>query len=309
MSSTYNLVALVLLGGALSVGPVGQQPAPPAAQAPAAVESRLEALDVYTGARRVIHRAPVRFEAPNWSRDGRHLLVNQAGLLYRVPVLGGAPEQVTTGDVRACNNDHGYSPDGRLLAISCGPGGSRLYVVPADGGTPRLLVGESPAYWHGWSPDGSTLAYVGGTATNLDIYAVPVDGGPPTRLTTAGGLDDGPDYTADGAWIYFNSERTGTMRIWRMRPDGAGQEQVTFDAAYADWFPHPSPDGRWLVWLSYASDVTGHPPYKDVVLRIMPLAGGRPRVLARLFGGQGTSNVPSWSPAGRSIGFVSYQLQ
>jgi len=291
----------------LAAVPVAQQPAP-------RVESRLEVLDVYTGARRVVHTAPVRFEAPNWSRDGQHLLINQGGLLFRVPVSGGAPEQVNTGDVAACNNDHGYSPDGSLLAISCGPKGSRLFVVPAGGGTPRLVVGESPAYWHGWSPDGRTLAYVGrrDDNLNLDIYVVPVGGGTPQRLTTAPGLDDGPDYTPDGAWIYFNSERTGTMRLWRMRPDGSAQTQVTFDEAYADWFPHPSPDGRWLVWLSYASDVTGHPPNKDVVLRIALLSEAtgdlRPRVLTRLFGGQGTINVPSWSPDGRSVAFVSYRL-
>lgn len=272
------------------------------------VESLLEIIDVATGARRVVHRAPVRFEAPNWSRDGAHLLINQQGLLYRVPVGGGTPVQVDTATVAACNNDHGYSPDGRLLAISCGPKGSRIYVVPAEGGTPRLVVGESPAYWHGWSPDGATLAYVGRAGDNYDIYTVPVEGGEPRRLTTAPGLDDGPDYTPDGAWIYFNSERTGTMRIWRMRPDGTGQEQVTFDEAYADWFPHPSPDGRWLVWLSYAADVAGHPPNKDVSLRIMPLTGGTPRVLTTLFGGQGTINVPSWSPDSRSVAFVSYRL-
>ncbi len=273
------------------------------------VESILEAIDIATGTRRVIHRAPVRFEAPNWTLDGRHLLINQGGLLYRVSLLGGEPERLDTGEVSACNNDHGYSPDGRQLAISCGPNGSRIHVLPAEGGTPRLVVDESPAYWHGWSPDGRMLAYVGRhEADDFDIYVVPAAGGTPQRLTSSPGLDDGPDYTPDGAWIYFNSERTGVMRLWRMRPDGSGQEQVTFDEEYADWFPHPSPDGRWLVWLSYAADVTGHPPYKDVLLRIMPLAGGRPRVLARLFGGQGTINVPSWSPDSRSVAFVSYRL-
>jgi TolB protein len=278
-----------------------------AAQRPP-VESALEILDVATGERRVVHRAPVHFEAPNWSRDGTHLLINQAGLLYRVPVTGGEPVRLDTGSVAACNNDHGYSPDGAWLAISCGPNGSRIYVLPAGGGEPRLVVGESPAYWHGWSPDGKTLAYVAQRHGDYDIYTVPVEGGAERRLTTAPGLDDGPDYTPDGRWIYFNSVRTGTMRIWRMRPDGSQQEQVTFDEAYADWFPHPSPDGRWLVWLSYASDVDGHPPNKDVVLRIMELDGGTPRVIARLFGGQGTINVPSWSPDSRSFAFVSYRL-
>lgn len=319
------------LGGALlacSAGVLAQTPpsapaaSPPATAAAAAVESLLEIVEIATGTRRVVHRAPVRFEAPNWSRDGRTLLVNQQGGLYRLPVDGGTPERLDTGDLTACNNDHGYSPDGTRLAISCGPGGSRVYVLPAAGGTPRLVTPDSPSYWHGWSPDGLTLAYVARRGDDFDIYTVPVEGGPERRLTTARGLDDGPDYTPDGRWIYFNSERTGTMRIWRMRPDGSDQQQVTSDAAYADWFPHPSPDGRWLVWLSYAADVQGHPPNKDVVLRLMPLDAAPPppgaatprsverhaRVIASLFGGQGTINVPSWAPDSRRLAFVSYRL-
>ncbi len=143
--------------------------------------------------------------------------------------------------------------------------------MAAVGGAPRRLTPLTPSYWHGWSPDGKTLAYVGQRDGEYDIYTMPVAGGRETRLTTAKGLDDGPDYTPDGQWIYFNSVRTGTMRIWRMRPDGSDQQQVTFDAQYADWFPHPSPDGTWLVWISFDASVEGHPPYKDVVLRLMPL--------------------------------------
>ena len=136
-----------------------------------------------------------------------------------------------------------------------------------------------------------------------------VSGGPEVRLTSAEGLDDGPDYTADGRWIYFNSVRTGAMRIWRMRPDGTGQEQVTFDSHFGDWFPHPSPDGKWLVWVSFDATVDGHPPYRDVVLRLMDLTTERaqPRVLFPLFGGQGTMNVPSWSPDSTRFAFVSYE--
>ena len=142
----------------------------------------------------------------------------------------------------------------------------------------------------------------------FDIYTIPVGGGEETRLTTAQGLDDGPDYTPDGKQIYFNSVRTGLMKIWRMNADGSQQEQVTTDADHADWFPHPSPDGKWLVFLSYDKGVSGHPEDKDVLLRIMPLAGGKPSVLATLFGGQGTINVPSWSPDSKSLAFVSYRL-
>lgn len=308
-------LAVALVSGVVSASaqpptpsPAAPAPAPPTTQAPSPrYESRLEIVDIGTGARRVVHRADVRFEAPNWSRDGRHLLINQQGQLYRVPVDGGTPVRLDVGAVEGCNNDHGYSPDGTMLAISCRPSSS-VYVVPAAGGTPRRLTPLTPSYWHGWSPDGQTLAYVGQRDGEFDIYTMPVAGGPETRLTTAKGLDDGPDYTPDGRWIYFNSVRTGTMRIWRMRPDGSDQQQVTFDAQYADWFPHPSPDGRWLVWVSFDASVEGHPPHKDVVLRLMPLGDARatPKVLFPLFGGQGTLNVPSWSPDSTRFAFVSY---
>jgi Tol biopolymer transport system component len=282
---------------------------PPAAAEPA-VESTLETIEVASRRRRVVHRAPVRFEAPNWSRDGRELLFNQAGRLFRLPVEGGEPQPVDTGFATRCNNDHGLSPDGSRLAISDasqGEGKSTIYTLPAAGGTPRRVTANAPSYWHGWSPDGRTLAYCAERGGEFDVYTIPADGGEETRLTTAPGLDDGPDYSPDGEWIYFNSERTGTMRIWRMRPDGSDQQRMTADS-YADWFPHPSPDGRWVAFLSYEGEVKGHPRDKDVTLRIMPPAGGEIQVLARLFGGQGTINVPSWSPDGSALAFVSYRL-
>jgi TolB protein len=270
------------------------------------VESTLETIDVATGARQVVYRAVEHFEAPNWTRDGKFLVINRAGRLFRLPITGGTPEAIDTGTAGRLNNDHGFSPDGRLLAISHSPDRqSLIYVLPATGGEPRLVTPLGPSYWHGWSPDGKALAYCAQRNGEFDIYTIPVEGGAETRLTAAPGLDDGPDYSADGRFIYFNSERGGVMRIWRMAPDGTGQEQVTFDEAYADCFPHPSPDGRWIVFLSYDKGVKGHPPNHDVVLRLMPAAGGAPKVLAKLFGGQGTINVPSWSPDSRMLAFVS----
>ena len=280
-----------------------------AAQTKPAVESTLETLDIATGERQVVYRAPEHFEAPNWTRDGKYLVINKQGKLYRVSVNGGALEQIDTGALARLNNDHGFSPDGKLLAISHSPEKrSLIYVLPATGGEPRLVTPEGPSYWHGWSPDGKLLAYCAQRNGEFDIYTMPVEGGAERRLTHAPGLDDGPDYTADGRYIYFNSERTGVMRIWRMAPDGSGQEQMTFDDAYADWFPHPSPDGKWVVFISFDKSVKGHPPNKDVVLRLMPLNGGTATVIAKLFGGQGTINVPSWAPDSRRFAFVSYRL-
>jgi Tol biopolymer transport system component len=272
-------------------------------------ESCLEIVSVPTGARRLVHRAIGHFEAPNWSRDGKSLLVNAGGKIFTIPVEGGSLTPLDTGGLSRCNNDHGYSPDGRWLAVSHREtNASLIYVLPSAGGTARKVTLKGPSYWHGWSPDGKTLAYCAERNGAFDVYTTPVEGGPETRLTDAPGLDDGPDYAPDGQTLYWNSERTGVMKIWRMRPDGTAQEPVTSDPAFADWFPHPSPDGRLLVFLSYDAAVNGHPEDKDVVLRLLTLPSGTPKVLATLFGGQGTINVPSWSPDGSSLAFVSYRL-
>ena len=275
------------------------------------VESTLEIIDRKTGDRQIVRQAREHFEAPNWSPDSLQLVYNSSGLLYWIPVEGGEPQQIDTDFATRCNNDHGFSPDGTELVISHSPegGSSTIYILPAEGGTPRQITEHSPSYWHGWSPDGETLVYCARRDGEYDVYAISVNGGEETRLTTAPGLDDGPEYSPDGRTIFFNSVRTGQMKIWRMDPDGTSQAQVTPDDEYGDWFPHPSPDGRWIVFLSYDKSVEGHPPNRNVVLRIMPIDGtAPPQVLATLFGGQGTINVPSWSPDSRHFAFVSYRL-
>ena len=273
------------------------------------IESTLETISIETGQRQVIYSAKTHFEAPNWSLDGKYLLFNCGGSIYTIPVSGGIPERLNTEFADHCNNDHGFSPDGKELAISHHhEGDSLIYILPSSGGTPRLVTELGPSYWHGWSPDGKKLAYCAERNKNYDIYTIPVKGGQEIRLTDAEGLDDGPDYSPDGRYIYFNSERTGAMKIWRMNSDGMNETQITNDDEYGDWFPHPSPDGKWIVFLSYDSSVEGHPPNKDIALRIMPASGPEPKVLARLFGGQGTINVPSWSPDSKHVAFVSYRL-
>ena len=272
--------------------------------------STLETIAIASTDRRVVYIAPGRFEAPNWSHDGATLLFNRDGRIERIPVAGGKPEIIDTGFATRCNNDHGISPDSKWLAISDQSQEdhrSLVYIVPLEGGTPRRITPKSPSYWHGWSPDGKTLAFVGERNGDFDIYTIPAAGGEETRLTTAKGLDDGPEYSPDGTYIYFNSERTGHMQIWRMKADGSEQEQVTADDDN-NWFPHISPDGQWMVFLTYDKSVTGHPENKDVMLRLMSLGDRKIIVLAKLFGGQGTINVPSWSPDSKRLAFASYQL-
>jgi len=272
--------------------------------------STLETIAVDSADRRVAYLSQGRFEAPNWTRDGSAFLFNRDGHIERLAVGSDKPVTIDTGFANRCNNDHGISPDATQLAISDNSQGdhnSLVYIVPTAGGTPRRITQKSPSYWHGWSPDGKTLAFVGQRDGDFDIYTIPAVGGEEKRLTTAKGLDDGPEYSPDGKYIYFNSERTGHMQIWRMKPDGSEQEQV-FSDDLNNWFPHISPDGQWMVFLTYGAEVTGHPENKDVMLRLISLADKKITVLAKLFGGQGTINVPSWSPDGKELAFVSYML-
>jgi TolB protein len=294
---------------------VSLESAGPVAEKTRVLESRLETITVPGGQRQVVYQTRDHIEAPNWSRDGRTLLFNSGGKLYTIPVKGGSPTPVDTGDAAKLNNDHGYSPNGKQLVVSHEPAGSSLiYVLPAKGGPLRQVTALGPSYWHGWSPDGRTLAYCASRNDEYDIYTIAASAESSSeekRLTTSPGLDDGPDYSPDGKHIYFNSERTGQMHIFRMKTDGSEQTQITAEDAWADWFPHPSPSGKWMVFLSYEKGVKGHPPNKDVALRLLPLGGkgkAEPRTLTRLFGGQGTINVPSWSPDSRSFAFVSYRL-
>ncbi|MEO5958302.1 MAG: hypothetical protein ABIR80_04245 [Opitutaceae bacterium] len=275
------------------------------------MRSSLEIITIATREFRSVYQTEQHIEAPNWSRDGAALYFNGGGRIFRLPLpLGGAavPEQIDTGFAIRCNNDHGLSPDGRVLVISdqTKDGASRIYLLPATGGVPREITPLAPSYWHGWSPDGRTLAYCAKRDGKFGIFTIPTAGGAEMRLTITDGLDDGPDYSPDGKWIYFNSDRSGRMQIWRMHPNGSVMEQVT-DDEFNNWFPHPSPDGRWIAFLSYGPDVKGHPPDKDVTLRLMPAAGGTPTLLAKLFGGQGTINVPSWSPDSLRFAYVRYE--
>jgi len=278
----------------------------------AEVESTLEIIDILFLNRVTVFHTQDHIEAPNWSPDGKTLIYNSNGLLYKINVEGREPELIPTDFAKKINNDHGISPDGTQLVISdqTENGQSLIYSLPIEGGVPKKITSAGPSYWHGWSPDGRTLVYCAERNGNYDVYSVPFEGGEETRLTDSEGLDDGPEYSPDGNYIYFNSARTGTMQIWRMKLDGNDQEQITTDK-YNDWFAHPSPDGKWIVYISFGTDVPAdkHPPNKDVMLRLMNLETNKVAVMAKLFGGQGTINVPSWSPDSQKVAFVSYQLK
>jgi Tol biopolymer transport system component len=274
--------------------------------------SSLETVEISNTNRRIVHVFEDHIEAPNWTPDGKDLVYNSNGLLYKMLWTGGTPDQINTDFATRCNNDHGISPDGQSIVISDqsqDDNQSTIYTLPFAGGKPKRITQGTPSYWHGWSPNGKTLAYCAQRDGKYGIFTIPIEGGQETRLTTAevGKLDDGPDYSPDGKHIYFNSDRSGKMQIYRMNTDGSEVEPVTNDNRN-NWFGHVSPDGKWMVYLSYEPDVKGHPANQDVMLRLHNLGDGTEKDLVKLFGGQGTINVPSWSPDSKRVAFVSYQF-
>jgi Tol biopolymer transport system component len=272
--------------------------------------SNIETMDVITGKRDVLYTAPESLQAPNWTKDGKSLVYNSNGLMYRFNLQTKKPGLINTGKVTNNNNDHVISFDGKMLGLSGGSVDKKynsvVYTVPINGGVPNMITPTGPSYLHGWSPDGKYLVFTGQRNNEFDIYRIPSDGGEEIRLTTTPGLDDGPEYSPDGKFVYFNSVRSGLMQIWRMKPDGSEPEQITNDE-YNNWFPHVSPDGKWIVFLSFMKDVKPdeHPFYKHVYLRMLPANGGTPNVIAYLYGGQGSINTPSWSPDSKKIAFIS----
>ena len=276
--------------------------------------SRLEIINPFDGMRKIIHEYTGRFEAPNWMPDGKKLLFNQDGSLFKIPIEGGETEKLNTGFADRNNNDHVISFDGKLLGIShhrtgLPGGGSTVYVLPLEGGTPKQLTEQTPSYLHGWNPNNKEVVFVAQRNGNTmyHLYKVGINGGPEIQITNhTEGHVDGPEFSPDGKYIYYNGSQTGTMQLWRMKPDGSEKEQLTFDE-YNSWFPHISPDNKWIAFISFPTTIlpSDHPTYKRVMLRLMPVGGGAPRVIAYLYGGQGTINVPSWSPDSKRLAFVS----
>jgi TolB protein len=279
--------------------------------------SYIQIFDMETGFTETVLSIKDHFEAPNWHPDN-YLILNSKGKIYTIDLASKKLAELNTGFATACNNDHGISPDKKWLVVSHNDKNdpspkaykSALYILPIGGGKPKRITSEVMSFWHGWTPDGKTLAYCAERNGNYDIYTIGTEGGTEKRLTDTEGLDDGPDYSPDGKYIYFNSYRTGHMQIWRMLADGSKPEQLTFDEQ-SNWFAHPSPDNKWIVYIAYMSDEKqAHLFGKNVKLRLMNLETKAIKDITPVFfGGQGTINVPSWSPDSKKIAFVSYSIK
>jgi Tol biopolymer transport system component len=276
--------------------------------------SVLETVDVHTGFRTILREFDTVIEAPNWTSDGRYLVYNSLGRIFTYELATGKIRQVETGLAVDCNNDHVLSPDNTQIAVNHftnEDATSRIYLLPFEGGSPVLVTVKGPSYLHGWSPDGKRLAYCAERNGQYDIYTISIDGGQETQLTNLPGLDDGPEYSPSGEHIWFNSTRTGLMQIWRMEPDGSNPVHMVKEDANC-WFPHVSPNGSWVAYIAYGREDVApgdHPANKNVELRLVPSRGGDSKTIVKLFGGQGTMNVNSWSPDSRTLAFVSYRIK
>ena len=288
------------------------------------LRSKMFIYDVRDGSSHLVYTDDSIWEAPNWSPDGKYLISNHSGGIYKLSLKAdgtATPQKLAIPAGYACNNDKALSPSGKKLAFSATPPGekgSEVFLADADGTHLQQMTHETPSYFHGWSPDNGTLAFVAqrGGSGQYDIYGVPAAGGTETRLTSNVHQDDGPDYSPDGKWIYINSDRSGKEAVWRFPAEGAGPEDAkaekVVDDGLEDWFPHISPDGKQMVYIGYPAGTPTHNPRNvHIALKLVAIIDGSvassQKTLVEATGGQGSMNVNSWAPDSQRFAYVTYE--
>ncbi|MGD0646623.1 MAG: hypothetical protein ABR971_01435 [Acidobacteriaceae bacterium] len=295
-----------------------------AQQAEQHLRSKVYVYDLRDSSSHLVYSADQIWEAPNWSPDGKYLILNSGGAIYKLVLkkdgTAETPQKLAIPANFQCNNDKAISPNGRMIAFSASVAphkGSQVFLANADGTDVKLMTEDSPSYFHGWSPDSKKLSFVAqrNGSGQYDIYREPAAGGAEDRLTFNPHQDDGPDYSPDGKWIYINSDRSGKEAAWRLPADGAGPDdvkaQMVVSDSLEDWFPHISPNGKNLVYIAYPAGTPTHNP-RNVHIEIKLVAIDHDKVattqktLVEATGGQGTMNVNSWAPDSMRFAYVTY---
>lgn len=276
------------------------------------MHSSIEFLDVAKGEVTLLLSSNTRMSAPTWFPDGKTLLCNAHGRMHQFSMTDRMLKLVDTECLSETHCDYGLSPDGSQLALtnsySCE--NARIYIRDMQTGEIRIIVNRSPAWFHGWSPDGRQLIYTCFRNGAWAIAQTRSDGTKPEQILLRSDAFssrwlDGPEFSPDGRYIWFSSDRTGTMQIWRRELETGINEQMT-DGEDASFFPHPSPDGAHVCFLK-KKGVEGHWRQDGLAeLWLLSLDGSAPRHLHTVYGGLGTLNLPSWSPTGEGFAYARY---
>ena len=276
------------------------------------IKSILEIYNIETKKTRTIKEFDYLIEAPNWNHLTNDLIYNANGLIFKINLNTFEVNQIDTGHCDNCNNDHVLSSDFKYLYVSHSERTdylSRIYKLPIDGGTPELITKKGPSYLHGASTFYNSLAYCAERNGQYDVYVINEDTLEEIQLTNVNTLDDGPEYYKNHIW--FNSGRSGLMQIYRMNHDGSDVLKMTHSDSN-NWFPHVSPNGKKVVYLVYEKDdvhYLDHPANKNVSIRMMDYNGEKDECIIKLFGGQGTINVNSWSKDSLEFAYVRYVIK
>lgn len=281
--------------------------------------SFLNVLNVHTGEVHTLKKFEGVIEAPNWLKTRNELYYNAEGRIYAFDLNTNTETLLDTGSFTNVNNDHVLSPDEKILAVSnmTFDKGFSSWVCSFNLETKeeKLMVKRSPSFLHGWDPKNKEIAYCAfrnmeSGKRDVDIYVQRFDEEDEVCLTS-GGYNDGPEYSPDGEYIWFNTTRSGLMQVWRMKRDGSEQTQITHFKRN-NWFPHVSPNGKEVVFISYGEkdlEAGEHLANFPVELYLMNADGTDQHKICTFFGGQGSINVNSWSGDNEHIAFVSYEIE